>query len=168
MTFASPRSFRSRGTAAGVVGFLQGVEWAGGENVGGLGRRREIGGVPLARRLETRPVHPQVVLGRQALDHSTGMPYVECRSNASRPGTVVRPRLSSCGRYRSSSFMPFSRLRRNRSSSSLITSGCAARSPQFGIWPAHRLGHDRDELVQERLARPSGRRRAPRGAAGGG
>ena len=51
-----------------VVFSLEGVERAGGEHGGGLGRPARDDRVLVALDLEARAVDPQVVVGRQALD----------------------------------------------------------------------------------------------------
>ena len=73
--------------------------------------------------------------------------------NASLPEIVSEPAARVFWKVSFKSRKPFSRLRRNCSSSCLIVVCDAAGAlAQLGIRPAHHLGHDGHDLVQERLA----------------
>ena len=136
-----------------VIGLLERVERAGGEDVGGLGGTPgELAGLVLGL-LEAGHVDPQVLVGRQALDDLDRDAVGAWSVNASRPAIVSEP--AGLGlpedvvEHPQAVFQVAEELLFFLADDVLDARHAVA---QLGVAAFHDLGHDRDELVQERLA----------------
>ena len=141
--------------AAGAVFLLQGIERAGGEDVGRLARPARDGGVLLHLLLEPGSVHPQVPVGRQALHDLDRDAVGRVQVEGIPPRDRVRPRRGRL--VEDVAEQPQAVLEVAEELLLLLLDGRLDAPDalfQFGVGSSHHLGHDRDDLVQERLAAP--------------